>query len=223
MGIFQQRWAAGWGSIDQIRIPAYATDAFFGGSPARRARRGSWTSTAGLRWARRCRAGGSSLGIPDRLRDAGEEARKIAASAGIDLTRSGDPYAGRAGAKPSGDDDGGSAPSTDDCGGGLISGQPINGVWPPEDASVTDPSGTEGMVTPRTAAWVSQARVALGTLSLGCWDAHLGTPPVIIPRAAPATCSSAEIHADRRRSKPDGDRIANWTHPDGRPRPACTT
>jgi hypothetical protein len=137
-------------------------------------------------------------------------ARSIAAQAGIDLSRAGDPYAGRAGAKPSGDEGAIPPQDADDCGGGLISGKPINGVWPPEDATVTDPSGTGGLVTPRMAAWVSQARTALGALSLGCWDAHAWNPTSDHPKGR---ACDVFVGTDARQSAPariKGDRIANW-------------
>ena len=147
-------------------------------------------------------------GYPNAYAKQEKRARSLAAEAGIDLNRTGDPYAGRA------------APSlratttvdilVDDCGGGLISGQPINGVWPPERATVTDPSGTGGRVTPRTAAWVAQARAALGTLSLSCWDAHLWNPTSDHPKGR---ACDLFVGADARRSadaKAAGDRIANW-------------
>ena len=37
--------------------------------------------------------------------------------------------------------------------------KPVNGVWPPEQQTITDPTGTGGLVTPRTAAWVALARL----------------------------------------------------------------
>ena len=210
VGIFQQRPSAGWGTIEQIGDPRYSAEAFFGGanppSPPGLVDINGWPSMSYNDAAQAVQVSG----YPNAYAKQEKRARKIAAAAGIDLTRTGDPYAGRAGAKPSGDDDGGSAPSTDDCGGGLISGEPINGVWPPEDATVTDPSGTKGMVTPRTAAWVSQARAALGTLSLGCWDAHLWNPTSDHPKGR---ACDLFVGGDSRRSAPakaDGDRIANW-------------
>jgi hypothetical protein len=209
VGLFQQRPSAGWGTIEQIRDPQYAAEAFFGGekepSPPGLVDITGWPSMTYNDAAQAVQVSG----YPNAYAKQEKRARKIAALAGIDLNRTGDPYAGRGGAKPSGDDDGGPLP-TDDCGGGLISGQPINGVWPPERATVTDPSGTGGQVTPRTAAWVAQARAALGNLSLGCWDAHLWNPTSDHPKGR---ACDLFVGADARRSataKAEGDRIANW-------------
>jgi len=210
-GIFQQRPSAGWGTIEQIRDPRYAAEAFFGGanppSPPGLVEINGWPSMTYNDAAQAVQVSG----YPNAYAKHEKRARAIAAEAGIDLTRTGDPYAGRAGDKPSGDDDGGVPPALDDCGGGLISGQPINGVWPAENASVTDPSGTGGLVTPRTAAWVAQARGALGTLSLGCWDPHLWNPTSDHPKGR---ACDLFVGSDARRSAPvraAGDRIANWT------------
>ena len=208
VGLFQQRPSAGWGTIEEIRDPRYAAEAFFGGekapSPPGLVDILGWPSMTYNDAAQAVQVSG----YPNAYAKQEKRARSLAVEAGIDLNRTGDPYAGRAGAKPSGDDDSGLP--VDDCGGGLISGQPINGVWPPERATVTDPSGTGGRVTPRTAAWVAQARAALGTLSLGCWDAHLWNPTSDHPKGR---ACDLFVGADARRSadaKAAGDRIANW-------------
>jgi hypothetical protein len=57
---------------------------------------------------------------------------------------------------------------------------------------------------------VSQARAALGTLSLGCWDAHLWNPTSDHPKGR---ACDLFVGGDSRRSAPvkaAGDRIANW-------------
>lgn len=209
VGLFQQRPAAGWGTVAQIMNPRYSADAFFGGaappSPPGLVDIDGWPSMSYNDAAQAVQVSAH----PDLYAQHEEEAKKIAAEAGIDLTRAGDPYAGRGGAAP---------PSTptegvdqDDCGGGgLIAGKPVNGVWPPEEATVTDPTGTGGMVTPRTAAWVAQAGKSLGALSMSCWDAHLWNPTSDHPKGR---ACDVMVGTDARRSpsaRAKGDRIANW-------------
>jgi hypothetical protein len=209
VGLFQQRPSTGWGTAERILDPRYAAEAFFGGanppSPPGLVDINSWPSMTYNDAAQAVQVSG----YPNAYAKQEKTARKIAAEAQIDLLRTGDPYAGRGGTKPSGDDDEGTQP-LDDCGGGLISGQPINGVWPPEEATITDPSGTGGQVTPRTAAWIAQARTALGTLSMSCWDAHLWNPTSDHPKGR---ACDLFVGADARRSAPAravGDRIANF-------------
>jgi hypothetical protein len=210
VGLFQQRPSAGWGSITQIRDPRYAAEAFFGGanppSPPGLVDVNGWPSMTYNDAAQAVQVSG----FPDAYAKQEKTARKIAALAGINLTRPGDPYGGRAGAKPSGDSVTNHS-TLDDCGGGLISGKPINGVWPPEQATVTDPTGTGGQVTPRTAAWVAKARTALGSPSMSCWDAHAWNPTSDHPKGL---ACDVFVGTDARRSatvKAVGDRIANWT------------
>lgn len=210
VGIFQQRPSAGWGTADDIIKPHYAAEAFFGGadppSPPGLVDINGWPSMTYNDAAQAVQVSG----YPNAYAKQEKAARRIAAEAGINLLRTGDPYAGRAGAKPSGDDDGGLQQQLGDCGGGLISGHPINGVWPPEEATITDPSGTGGQVTPRTAAWVAQANTALGKLSLSCWDAHLWNPTSDHPKGR---ACDLFVGTDARQSAPAraaGDRIANW-------------
>src|SRR4029453_16605404 len=136
--------------------------------------------------------------FPDRYALREQGARQIASAAGIDLPRSGNPYAGRAGAPPPGSDEG--LQQDDNCGqggGGLQDGQPVNGVWPEQQATGPDPSGTGGMVTPRTAAWVAAARKNLGTLSMSCWDAHVWNPTSDHPRGK---ACDVMVGTDARRS-----------------------
>ncbi|MFI6679119.1 hypothetical protein [Kribbella sp. NPDC050470] len=210
VGLFQQRPGAGWG--DAIKItsdPVYSIKAFFGGKdepePPGLVDIDGWPSMALGDAAQRVQVSA----FPERYATREGEARQIAAQAGIDLTRPGNPYAGRAGTAPSGDIEG--VDQDNECGGGdLISGKPVNGVWPPEEQSVTDPTGTGGMVTPRTAAWVAQARQNLGTLSMSCWDAHLWNPTSDHPRGK---ACDVMVGTDARKSSPArarGDQIANW-------------
>jgi hypothetical protein len=209
VGLFQQRKDAGWGSRLQIMNPSYAADAFFGGSgapsPPGLVDIDGWPSMALGDAAQRVQVSA----YPDRYALRESEARQIAAAAGIDLNRAGDPYAGRAGAPPSGSIEG--VAQDDDCSGeGLISGQPVNGVWPEQQQTVTDPTGTGGLVTPRTAAWVAEARKNLGTLSMTCWDAHLWNPTSDHPRGK---ACDVMVGTDARRSsaaRARGDQIANW-------------
>ena len=212
VGLFQQRPAAGWGSAMQIMNPRYATQAFFGGSkppsPPGLVDIDGWPSMALGDAAQRVQVSA----FPDRYALREQEARQIASQAGIDLTRTGNPYAGRMGAPAAGTT--GDGLQDDNCdeqsGGGLADGKPVNGVWPPQDATVTDPSGTGGMVTPRTAAWVALARQNLGTLSLSCWDAHVWNPTSDHPRGK---ACDVMVGTDARQSAPArarGDQIANW-------------
>ncbi|WP_329475482.1 hypothetical protein OG555_27755 [Kribbella sp. NBC_01484] len=211
VGLFQQRPGAGWGSREQIMDPHYAAEAFFGGSaapnPPGLVDINGWPSMALGDAAQAVQVSA----FPDRYAVREQEARQIASAAGIDLSRSGNPYAGRVGALPPGSANEG-LQQDDNCqqGGGLVNGQPVNGVWPDEQATVTDPSGTGGRVTPRTAAWVAQARKNLGTLSLSCWDAHAWNPTSDHPRGK---ACDVMVGADARKSAPAkarGDQIANW-------------
>ncbi|TCO35536.1 hypothetical protein EV652_101418 [Kribbella steppae] len=210
VGLFQQRPGAGWGSVTQIMNPHYAAEAFFGGSgapnPPGLVDINGWPSMGYGDAAQRVQVSA----YPDRYALREGEARQIAAAAGIDLKRSGNPYAGRSKA-PAGGTITEGVSDDEDCGGeGLISGQPVNGVWPAEQQTVTDPTGTGGMVTPRTAAWVAEARKNLGTLSMSCWDAHVWNPTSDHPRGK---ACDIMVGADARRSSPArarGDQIANW-------------
>lgn len=211
IGLFQQRPAAGWGTTRQILNPRYAAEAFFGGaappSPPGLVDINGWPSMALGDAAQAVQVSA----FPDRYALREQEAREIAAAAGIDLTRSGNPYAGRSDAPPGGAVVDG-VQTDDDCGesDGLTDGKPVNGVWPEQKATVTDPTGTGGLVTPRTAAWVAEARTNLGTLSMSCWDAHLWNPTSDHPRGK---ACDVMVGTDARQSAPArtrGDEIANW-------------
>jgi hypothetical protein len=214
VGLFQQRPSAGWGLKDQITKepdgPVYAIKAFFGGSdgpePPGLVDIDGWPSMALGDAAQAVQVSG----FPERYALREQEARRIAAAAGIDLNRPGNPYAGRANPPSTGTVTEG-VDQADDCGGqGLISGQPVNGVWPEQQQTVTDPTGTGGLVTPRTAAWVAEARKNLGTLSMTCWDAHLWNPTSDHPRGK---ACDVMVGTDARRSsaaRARGDQIANW-------------
>jgi hypothetical protein len=209
VGLFQQRPAAGWGTIAQIMDPQYAAEAFFGGAappnPPGLVDIDGWPSMSYNDAAQAVQVSGH----PELYAQHEQEAKDIAAAAGIDLSRIGNPYAGRAGPLPSGSSTEGV--NQGDCGGaGLVSGQPVNGVWPSEMATITDPTGTGGMVTPRTAAWVALARKTLGTLSMTCWDAHVWNPTSDHPKGR---ACDVMVGTDSRRSAParaKGDQIANW-------------
>jgi hypothetical protein len=216
VGLFQQRPSAGWGTVQQILDPRYAAEAFFGGaappSPPGLVDINGWPSMPYTDAAQAVQVSG----FPQAYAKHEQRAREIAALAGIDLQRAGDPYAGRAGGPYAGQP--GVSPSAsdsqallDNCGQGLVAGKPVNSVWPPQAASVADPTGTGGKVTPRTALWVAQARKSLGTLSMTCWDAHLWNPTSDHPKGL---ACDVMVGADSRRSataKTAGDRVANWT------------
>ncbi|NEA33437.1 hypothetical protein [Streptomyces sp. SID13031] len=211
VGLFQQRPSAGWGTVQQILDPTYAAEAFFGGakppSPPGLVDIDGWPTMAYTEAAQAVQVSA----FPNAYARHERTARAIATEAGIDIDRAGDPYAGRSGVKPTaGPADGGF--TLDDCdeGQGLIAGQPVNGVWPPQEQTVTDPTGTGGMVTPRTALWVSQARAALGNPPMSCWDRHAWNPTSDHPKGK---ACDVMVGGDARRSAPlrvKGDQIANW-------------
>lgn len=211
VGLFQQRPSAGWGTVQQIMDPTYATEAFFGGakppSPPGLVDIDDWPSMTFTEAAQAVQVSA----FPDAYARHERTAKQIAAEAGIDLGRSGDPYAGRSGPGPA---VGPTQPvALDNCddGGGLIEGRPVDGVWPPQTASVTDPTGTGGLVTQRTAAWVAQARSALSDPPMSCWDAHVWNPTSDHPKGK---ACDVFVGGDARRSaagRAKGDSIANWT------------
>jgi hypothetical protein len=208
LGLFQQRPSAGWGAPAQIQDPSYATEAFFGGDkPPGTPGLVDIDGWMSLPYTEAAQAVQVSA-FPDAYARHEQTARDIAASAGIDLDRAGDPYAGRSGPRPN------DLPNQimDGCGGSseLIVGRAINGVWPEQSASVVDPTGTGGMVTPRTAAWVAAVRAALKVRSITCWDAHVWNPSSDHPRGK---ACDLMIGNDARRSAPQraaGNQIANW-------------
>ncbi|MFB6724614.1 hypothetical protein ACFCV3_30840 [Kribbella sp. NPDC056345] len=211
VGLFQQRPSAGWGTVAEILDPTYAAEAFFGGAeapdPPGLVDIDGWPTMSYTEAAQAVQVSA----FPNAYARHERTAKQIATEAGIDLERSGDPYAGRVGTKPTVGAE--QQVSLDDCedGAGLIAGRPINGVWPPQTASVTDPTGTGGLVTQRTAAWVAQARAALANPPMSCWDAHLWNPTSDHPKGK---ACDLFVGADARSSaaaRSKGDRIANWT------------
>lgn len=209
IGLFQQRPSVGWGTREQILDPTYAAEAFFGGSkppaPPGLVDIDNWTAMSYTEAAQAVQVSA----FPDAYARHERTAKGIAAQAGIDLQRVGDPYAGRAGSKPPGDD--GGVAAADDCDGQtLYAGRPVNGVWPVQSATVDDPT-TRGMITPRTALWVKRAKAELANLSMTCWDAHLWNLRSDHPRGR---ACDLMVGTDARRSPPAraaGDRIATWT------------
>jgi hypothetical protein len=208
LGLFQQRPGAGWGTPEQIMSPTYSIEAFFGGdkppSPPGLVDIDGWMSMPYTEAAQAVQVSA----FPNAYARHEQTARDIAAAAGIDLDRAGDPYAGRSGPRPN------DLPNQimDGCGGSseLIAGRAINGAWPEEDATVVDPTGTGGMVTPRTAAWIAAVRSALNVGSITCWDAHVWNPSSDHPRGK---ACDLMVGTDARRSEPQrqlGNRIANW-------------
>ncbi|MGW6195108.1 hypothetical protein ACWF0M_03065 [Kribbella sp. NPDC055110] len=212
VGLFQQRPSAGWGTVEQILDPVYAANAFFGGanppSPPGLVDISGWETMPYTVAAQSVQVSA----FPDAYARQENTARGIAEQAGIDLNRVGDPYAGRPGPRPanSGTPSPGSE-SADQCGGGLIDGRPTAGHWPAEVQSVPDPTGTGGLLTPRTAAWVQAARVALQNPSMSCWDAHAWNPTSDHPKGK---ACDVFVGGDARKSPAErakGDRYANWT------------
>ena len=212
VGLFQQRPSAGWGTVQQILDPRYAAEAFFGGakppSPPGLVDIEGWPSMSYTEAAQAVQVSA----FPNAYARHERTAQEIATEAGIDLGRAGDPYAGRSGAKPTGDPTEGQQ-FLDECddGQGLIAGRPVNGVWPPQRPSVTDPTGTGGLVTERTALWVAQARAALANPSMSCWDRHAWNPTSDHPQGK---ACDVFVGGDARRApqaRAKGDKIANWT------------
>lgn len=210
LGLFQQRPSAGWGTGEQILDPVYSVQAFFGGAapprPPGLVDIDGWTSMPYTEAAQAVQVSA----FPDAYARHEDTAREIAEQGGIDLQRAGDPYAGRAGARPV--IDGLMNKVFDACGGSsLINGEASDARWPEEEQSVPDPTGTGGSVTPRTAAWVAAARVALTPRGMTCWDAHAWNPTSDHPRGR---ACDLMVGGDARRSaaqRAAGDRIANWT------------
>ncbi|WBQ02905.1 hypothetical protein [Kribbella sp. CA-293567] len=211
VGLFQQRPAAGWGSVQEILDPTYAAEAFFGGpkppSPPGLVEIDGWPAMSYTEAAQAVQVSA----FPNAYARHEATARSIAAAAGIDLDRVGDPYAGRSGPKPT--IGGAGTVNLDECDEqqGLIAGEPVNGVWPPEEQTVTDPTGTGGMVTPRLALWVGQARAALANPPMSCWDRHAWNPTSDHPKGK---ACDLMVGGDARQSSPlraEGDKIANWT------------
>src|SRR6266508_3575590 len=121
---------AGWGTADQILDARYATEAFFGGdappSPPGLVDIDGWMSMSYTEAAQAVQ----HSAFPDAYAKHEQTARDIAAQAGIDLDRPGNPYAGRS-TVPVNDRP---AYIFDGCGGsgGLTDGSAINALWPQE-------------------------------------------------------------------------------------------
>ena len=211
VGLFQQRPSAGWGSVQEILDPVYAANAFFGGpeppSPPGLVEIKGWETMPYTVAAQAVQVSA----FPDAYARQENTARLIAEEAGIDVNRPGDPYAGASGRPSRG---GSPSPNTqvgDQCGGGLVDGKPIAGKWPAEEQSVPDPTGTGGLLTPRTAAWVQAARTALQNPSMSCWDAHAWNPTSDHPKGK---ACDVFVGGDARKSpaqRAKGDDYANWT------------
>lgn len=207
LGLFQQRPSAGWGTPQEILDPRYATEAFFGGSkppaPPGLVDIDGWMSMSYTEAAQAVQVSA----FPDAYARHEETARSIAAQAGIDLGRTGDPYAGRTGPRPKNVD----LSTIFDACGSLVDGRAVDGRWPEETQSVPDPTGTGGLVTPRTAAWITAVRRALSPRSMTCWDAHAWNPTSDHPRGR---ACDVMVGGDARRApqlRVLGNQIANWT------------
>lgn len=212
LGLFQQRPSVGWGTREQILDPRYAAEAFFGGekppAPPGLVDIDNWPAMAYTEAAQAVQVSA----FPEAYARHERTAKAIAVQAGINLQRTGDPYAGRSGSKPVEGDDGGQISIQEECGGqSLYAGKPINGVWPVQNATVIDPTGTGGKITPRTALWVKAVRQALANPSMSCWDPHLWNLRSDHPRGR---ACDLMVGVDARRSPPArtrGDQIASWT------------
>ncbi len=80
--------------------------------------------------------------------------------------------------------------------------------WAPEAASVTDPSGTGGQVTPRTAA-LYRTLAASGVIREGgsCWDPHLQNPDSDHPRGR---ACDVFFHSEEPADVARGWALARW-------------
>lgn len=211
VGLFQQRHTAGWGTREEILRPEYAANAFFGGAdapdPPGLVDINGWPAMPLGEAAQAVQVSA----FPDRYAQREQEARQIAEAAGIDLNRPGNPYAGRAGGTPGRTTGTSLTPQPDqECGNGLITGKPVGGHWTPEAQTVPDPTGTGGLLTPRTAAWVAAAKSALSNPSMSCWDAHAWNPTSDHPRGL---ACDVFVGGDSRKvpaARVTGDRYANW-------------
>ncbi|MFG1820575.1 hypothetical protein ACGFIF_42930 [Kribbella sp. NPDC049174] len=212
VGIFQQRPSAGWGTPDQLKDEEYATRAFFGGplppSPPGLSEIDGWYDMPLTEAAQAVQVSA----FPNAYARHEATARAIAAAAGIDLDRPGDPYAGRpvrpgATTGPGGSQT--SAPILDPC--GPTDTGPINGTWPPEPCSVVpDPTNGRGCVTPRTAAWIALAKKALPGQGMSCWDAHDWNPTSDHPRGRACDMMTGRDARKNAAEKAKGDHIAAW-------------
>lgn len=120
----------------------------------------------------------SSAAFPDAYARPASTARAIAAANGTDLTRPGDPYAGRAGATPAGPGQPGTDATATPAGCVVppLGSGPVNGTWPPEQCNVV-PDPTTGLGVPDPADGHARRRDQTQPhTSIGCWDPHLWNP-----------------------------------------------
>lgn len=209
VGIFQQRPSAGWGTKEQLHNEEYATRAFFGVGPEDPPPPGlsqidGWYDMPLTEAAQAVQVSK----YPDAYARQEKTARDIAAQAGIDLERPGDPYGGRpvrpgATVGPTSDPLGS---CTDVPGTGKINGQ-----WQPENCTVRpDPSNGGLCVTPRTAAWIAAARAALPGQAISCWDAHSWNPTSDHPKGRACDLMTGKDSRKNAAEKAKGDAIARW-------------
>ncbi|GAA1616483.1 hypothetical protein GCM10009789_83120 [Kribbella sancticallisti] len=211
VGIFQQRPSTGWGSKQQLQTEEYATRAFFGVGPQDPPPPGlididGWYTMPLTEAAQAVQVSA----FPDAYARHEGTALKLAAEAGINLDRPGDPYGGRP-SRPGATTGPSGAPILNPCTGPGDTG-PIDGTWPEESCSVVpDPSNGRGCVTPRTAAWIMQARTALRGQGMSCWDAHAWNPTSDHPRGRACDLMTGRDARKNAAEKAKGDRIAAWT------------
>lgn len=208
VGIFQQRPGAGWGSVAQLRDPEYATRAFFGGpqppKPPGLSEIDGWYNMPLTEAAQAVQVSA----FPNAYARHESTARAIAAEARIDLTRPGDPYAGRA-SRP-GVEAGEGTAAIGSCGELPNTGK-IAGQWVAEACSIKpDPSNGRGCVTPRTAAWITAAQAALPGQGISCWDEHAWNPSSDHSRGRGCDLFTGRDARHSATEKVKGDLIARW-------------
>jgi hypothetical protein len=209
VGIFQQRPGANWGSPLQLQDEEYATRAFFGGplppSPPGLMEIDGWYDMPLTEAAQAVQVSK----YPNAYARHEKTARAIAAEAGIDLERPGDPYGGRP-TRP-GATVGPSPDPLGSCSGDVPGTGKINGEWQPEDCSVRpDPSNGRLCVTPRTAVWIAAARTALPGQGISCWDGHAWNPTSDHPKGRGCDLMIGKDSRKNAAEKVKGDEIARW-------------
>lgn len=212
VGLFQQRPSAGWGTVEQIRDPVYATRAFFGGpqppSPPGLTEIDGWYTMPLTEAAQAVQVSA----YPEAYARHEDTARTIATAAGVDLNRPGDPSAGRPVPPGTAPTTGTGTSNLGPCGGLLPDTDPIHGKFPAEACSVIpDPSNGRGCVTPRTAAWISNARAAFPGQAITCWDPHSWNPSSDHPRGKACDLMTGRDARTNPTQKTKGDRVAAWT------------
>lgn len=203
VGWLQQRPSQGWGTVEQIRDPAYAARKFF------EALRGvpGWMDMAPNDAAQAVQRSG----YPEAYAKWEDEARSLAQKVGADLDAAGDAY---------GDGTDAAATTVDavsnvlGCGGAdldKVGAGPIKGEWPEEQATICpDPTNGRGCVTPRTLDLINAIKASgLTYPSISCWDPHAWNPKSDHSRGRACDIAfSSGFPNDKQKAQ--GDAMAAW-------------